>query len=130
MAEAPEWIYGNDTFFPEEVERLEKVEKALGFKLFFWQKTYILRGYFRRNGETTAIVLRDLLQMDRPPIDFTEFPRTNKENIYRHELMKIKEQLEAAGIETRPVLRSRGEKQEYLKLLKAYEKREGKGNIW
>ena len=130
MAEAPEWIYGNDTFFPEEVERLEKVEKALGFKLFFWQKNYILRGFFRRSGETTAIVLRDLLQMDRPPIDFTELPRTNKENIYRHELMKIKEQLEAAGIETRPVLRSRGEKQEYLKLLKAYEKREGKGKPW
>ena len=130
MAEAPEWIYGNDTFFPEEVERLEKVEKALGFRLFFWQKYYILRGFFRRSGETTAIVLRDLLQMDRPQIDFTELPRTYKEKIYRQELMKIKEQLEAAGIETRPVLRSRREKQEYLKLLKAYEKREGKGNIW
>ena len=125
MAEAPEWIYGNDTFFPDEVEMLEKVEKALGFKLFFWQKTYILRGFFRRSGETTAIVLRDLLQTNRPPIDFTELPRTKKEEIYRHELMKTKEQLDEAGVETRQVLTSRKQKQEYLRMIKAYEKRDG-----
>ena len=40
------------------------VEKALGYKLFFWQKTYIEKGAFRQYGETTAKILRELSQTE------------------------------------------------------------------
>ena len=46
------WIY--ESVFPENEEMFKKIEAALGFKLFFWQKAYIITGQFRRYGKTTA----------------------------------------------------------------------------
>ena len=75
----------------------------MGFKLFAWQKYYIICGQFRRYGETTAIALRILLSIDEPPLDFTTRPRSMRERFERNELLKIKEQLDLAGIETRKI---------------------------
>lgn len=58
IANAPtfnEWIYRT---IPDEGVDFDKIEKALGFKLFIWQKTFITRGVFRQYGETTAICIR------------------------------------------------------------------------
>ena len=58
-----DWIYRTVTMDTDLEKTLEAVEKALGFKLFVWQKTYIERGYFRRYGATTAEILRELLNV-------------------------------------------------------------------
>lgn len=98
-----DWIYApvND---PEWNRMFEEVEKALGFKLFIWQKSYILGQGFRQYGETTAKALQELLfGVDEEPIDYSK-PATNKRWIfYKDELRKIKEKLDNAGIKTRPV---------------------------
>ena len=98
-----DWIYSpvND---PEWNRMFEEVEKALGFKLFIWQKTYILGQGFRQYGETTAKALQELLfGVDEEPIDYSK-PATNKRWIfYKDELRKIKEKLDNAGIKMRPV---------------------------
>ena len=49
------WLYR--PIYPEE-EFLKKVEAALGFKLFIWQKAFIVTGAFRQYGATTAEILR------------------------------------------------------------------------
>ena len=36
------------------------VEQALGFRLLYWQKYYILYGAQRLSGQTTAQILRDI----------------------------------------------------------------------
>lgn len=95
-------------------ERLFKdVEKALGFKLFAWQKTYILYGIYRRTGKTTAECLRELLEEDHCPIDYTLPPRNPREEIHRKELLKIKKKLSDAGIWTTPVFTTKVEKQTF-----------------
>lgn len=82
----------------------EKVEKALGFKLFFWQKTYIMHKNMRHTGITTARILSELLNdTEKMPIDFARSAANRKEQFYRKELLKIKEKLDKAGIETRAV---------------------------
>lgn len=54
------WIFG-ELPDPEWNKIFEEVEKALGFKLFHWQKTYVVGVGFRQWGSTTACILRDLL---------------------------------------------------------------------
>ena len=93
---------------------LEAVEKALGFKLFVWQKTYIELGYFRRYGATTAEILRELLNVSEAPLDYTRKPSSRMQSIYREELKEIKKKLDAAGITTRPVFFTRNDKERYL----------------
>ena len=85
-------------------------EKALGSKLFFWQKTYIETGYFRQYGETTAKILKQLSQYTAPPLDFTKRPASRMEEFYRIELKEIKAKLDAAGIPTRKVWFTREQK--------------------
>ena len=46
------WIYR--AVFPEYEGMFEKIEAALGFKLFVWQKTFIVTGIFRQYGKTTG----------------------------------------------------------------------------
>lgn len=83
-------------------EWIKKVEDVLGFKLFIWQRTYIENGIFRCYGETTAKILRELSQINKPPINLFEHKRQGRmQRIYCGELMKIKEKLDAAGVQTR-----------------------------
>lgn len=94
-------IYRNDGFFSEDIKLFKTIEKALGFKLFFWQKTFLATGYFRQTGETTAKCLKQLF--GNTPIDYSERPRNKKEEFERYQLMQIKEQLQRAGVETAPI---------------------------
>lgn len=109
-----DWIYRTVTMDTDLEKTLEAVEKALGFKLFVWQKTYIERGYFRRYGATTAEILRELLNVSEAPLDYTRKPSSGMQSIYREELKEIKKKLDAAGITTRPVFFTRNDKERYL----------------
>lgn len=51
-----DWIY-RPINEPDLESILAEVEKALGFKLFVWQKTFIATGVFRQYGATTAKIL-------------------------------------------------------------------------
>lgn len=98
------WIF-SEVPDPECNKTFEEVEKALGFKLFYWQKSFVINNTWRHCGMTTAEILRDLLcDRNGTPIDFSEPPKSIQEKIYRDELKKIKKKLNAAGIKTRPVL--------------------------
>lgn len=105
-----DWIYGRTQMDPALEKTLEAAEDALGFRLFAWQKTYIAHGCFRWYGETTAKILRKLLNVSDPPLDYTKRPSNNLERFYRDELKKMKERLDAAGIPTRPVFFSKQDK--------------------
>lgn len=48
MEKIPEWIYAPTNFSPELEKTFAAVEKALGFKLFIWQKTFIANTTYRR----------------------------------------------------------------------------------
>lgn len=107
-------IYGSGLYFPEFEKQFEAIEAALGFKLFAWQKTYIVRGHFRQYGATTAEILRELMQVDAYPLDYTELPRTQREHNYRQFLREIKQQLDDAGVPTREVFFNQQQKQAYM----------------
>ena len=107
-------IYGEGMFFPEEEKFFEAIEVALGFKLFVWQKTFITTGHFRRSGKTTAEILRELTRRDMPPIDFTRPAHSEREKLYREELLKIKRKLNENGIQTREVFTTKKEMGEWL----------------
>lgn len=109
------WIYRPLNTDPDTERKLEAVEKALGFKLFIWQKTFIERGVFRQYGETTARILKDLLDVKAQPLDYTEPCGSVRENFYRMETKSIKEKLDNAGIATRAVFFTREEKAVYMK---------------
>lgn len=109
------WIYWDINSSDSESEKtIRAVESALGFKLFIWQKCYIERGEFRWYGETTAMILRDLLNVSAEPIDYSRRAESKLERLYRQELRKIKEKLDRAGIPTRTVFFSQREKWDYL----------------
>ena len=110
-----QWIFG-ELPDPEWNKTFEEVEKALGFKLFHWQKTYVVGVGFRRWGSTTACILRDLLwDAEKSPIDYTKPASSKTDEFYRSELLKIKEKLDKAGIKTRAVLRCPADAEEWLK---------------
>ena len=106
-------VYRKGMFRPEEERIFETIEKALGYELFVWQKTYIISGNFRQYGATTAIILRELLNINEPPIDHTIRCKNESERLYREELKKMKEILENEGIQTRTVFFSNEDKREY-----------------
>ena len=108
-------IYGVGLCFPEFEKQFEAIEAALGFKLFAWQKTYIANGNFRRYGATTAQILRELMQVDAFPLDYSIKPTTKREAWYRGFLREIKQQLDAAGVPTREVFFNQQQKREYMK---------------
>lgn len=72
MEKIPEWIYAPTNFSTELEKTFEAVEKALGFKLFIWQKTFIANTTYRRSGRTTAEILRALLNVSKSPLDYTK----------------------------------------------------------
>lgn len=93
----------------------DAVEKALGFKLFGYQKSYILGQGFRQMGRTTSEILRmlfDKKQYDNP-IDFINPPRGRQKLIFRQQFRDIWEKLHDNGIEMRPVFWSQKDKEEY-----------------
>lgn len=109
------WIYRPINWTGCDLEKtIEEVEKAMGFKLFIWQKAYILFGEFRQMGATTAEILRDLLNVSAEPIDYSGHPANNREDFHRRELREIKLKLDEAGIPTRTVFFSKGEKRAYM----------------
>lgn len=115
MEQNNDWIYSPLTGAVESEcnELIESVETALGFKLFIWQKTYIMRGIFRKYGATTAMILRDLLQVSEVPLDYSQPPASHETKFYRDELRDIKRKLDHAGIETRTVFFSKEDKMTY-----------------
>ena len=108
----------------EENRFFEEIEKALGLKLFAWQKTYILTGTFRRFGKTTAECIRELTSNKFQAIDFSEPPKSNREKFHRYELLKIKRKLTEHGIKTKPVIFTKAEKREFVMMLKRRDKQD------
>lgn len=108
--------YLQDAFFQKDKEIFGKIEKALGFRLYSWQKSYMYTGHFRRIGSTTAECLKRLL-FDDTPIDFSQKPRNMKEDCERSAMIRIYNTLQEAGIKTNPILRNRKEKESYMRVL-------------
>ena len=107
-----EMIY-NVTFRPEKEKLLSDIEKALGFKLFVWQKTFILGGGYRRYGATAAECIRELILVEKGPIDCSRAPKSARGGIYREELRRIQERLIQAGVNVRPIFWSEKDKWDY-----------------
>lgn len=107
-------IYGAGLHLPEFEKRFEAIEAALGFKLFAWQKTYIAYGHFRQYGATTAQILRELMQVEAFPLDYTKRPTTQREAWYRGFLREIKQQLDDAGVPTREVFFNEQQARAYM----------------
>lgn len=100
---------------PEWDDLFEKIEKALGFKLFYWQKTYIMMTEIRRFGGTTANILRSLLDVEGEPLDYTKPAMNKRDRFYRDTLLDVKEKLDKVGIKTREVWRSKAKKDAFYK---------------
>lgn len=100
------WIYDNSCLFGSPLyEEIDKIEEALGFRLFLWQKHYMRYQTFRRYGETTAKILTELVTYrDDDPLDFKKKPNNLMEKYERERLLEIKKKLDDAGIRTRKVL--------------------------
>ena len=111
-AKIPELIYGRQ-FAPDQEKMFDDIEKALGFRLFTWQKTYISMGEFRCFGKTTAECLKELLETEKEPLDYSKPWKNPREYIHSEEMKRIKEKLDAAGIQTRIVFWNQIDKQEY-----------------
>lgn len=98
----------------------DMIEKALGFKLFVWQKMWIddlcdVYGQ-RRTGKIVADCLKMLLAGDMSePIDMSMPPTNAQYRAFRDTLQDIKKKLDEAGVETRPVFFCQKDKDEYEK---------------
>ena len=114
---AIEWLY-HTPFEDRSWVDFDAVEKAMGFRLFSWQKEYIVLGCGyadRRTGKTTALILHHLLNVDGKPIDFSRQATSKRISIFRKDFRYICEKLNAAGIKTRPVFWSIEDKKKYEK---------------
>lgn len=110
LQDFPEWIYSNggigSTWLYGEID---EIEKALGFRLFFWQKYYMVYQFFRCYGETTAKNLTELITYrDKKPLDFRKMSSNRKERHAQYDLLRLKKKLDDAGIRTREVLLPEG----------------------
>lgn len=105
--ELEQMVYGD---IPQSKIDFKAIEKALGFKLFYWQKTYIETGIYRRYGDTTAQILRQLLdpKFNDIPIIIDKAKVYSKYSYYGDMMVDIKNKLDAAGIKTRPLEIKRG----------------------
>lgn len=110
---APEGLY-HSPFERDSWVDFDAVEKAIGFRLFGYQKSYILRQGFRQMGRTTSEILQMLFDKDQynNPIDFTYSPISNQDSIFRQQFRDIWEKLHDDGIEMRPVFWSKEDKEE------------------
>ena len=111
----PEWVY-HTLFEGRSWVDFDAVEKALGFRLFSWQKEYIELGCGyadRRTGKTTAEILHQLLSVNEEPIDFSSPAPSKRIYIVRQDFRDIWEKLRDAGIEMRPVFWSIEDKKKW-----------------
>lgn len=117
--ETPEWIYHHIPGERYNTIDFEAIEKALGFRLFAWQKSYVLtKGReYRCSGRTTAEILQMLFDVEQynNPINFSISPRNRRSYTFRQQFRDIWEKLHDAGIEMRPVLWSKDDKKKYEK---------------
>lgn len=88
-----DWIYAPDVLNEPEIKI---IEKALGFKLFVWQKSLIYSGELRRIGHTTAWAIRQLLFENSIYIGFGY--QKPKEKFEDKELIKIARLLKDTGL--------------------------------
>ncbi len=118
----------NSATLTNECNRLlfDSINAALGIELMEWQKVYILTGRKARQGEATAIALRQLLNNTAQPIDLTDKAAgyycagTDEElDDYRKLIINMHDRLDNAGIPVRRILKDEQEFEEYLKLLKS-----------
>lgn len=117
------WIFNySDTL---EKHDWNAIEKALGYKLFVWQKLWIddvceVYGQ-RRTGKTVAEALKLLLTgVEKKPMDFSIMTSNPQNRIFKDTVFDMRQRLDEAGIKTRPVFFSVAEKREY------YQKQEEK----
>lgn len=112
--ETTEWLY-HTPFEGCSWVNFDAVEKALGFRLLGYQKSYILDQGFRQMGRTTAEILRMLFDKDQynNPIDFSNPPRNHQKAIFRQQFRDIWEKLHDAGIPMRPVFWTKEDKKKY-----------------
>lgn len=82
--------------FPGYEELFQKIEKALGFRLFTWQKTFIISGEYRRIGDTTARSIKQLLE-DKE-INLQIPPRNARQRFEQMELLRIYDMLKPTGL--------------------------------
>lgn len=114
---APEWLY-HSPYERDSWVDFDSIEKALGFRLFGWQKEYILSGCAyagRSTGKITAEILHQLLSVDEDPIDFSKPASSIRIAINRQYYHNIWKKLHDAGIEIRPVFWNKKDKEEYEK---------------
>lgn len=111
---APEWLY-HSPYERDSWVDFDAVEKALGFRLFGYQKSYILGQGFRQMGRTTAEILRMLFDKEQydNPIDFSGPARNHQKLIFRQQFRDIWKKLNDAGIEMRPVFWSIEDKKKW-----------------
>ena len=109
-----EWLY-HSRFERDSWVDFDAVEKALGFRLFGYQKSYVLGQGFRQMGRTTAEILRMLFDKEQydNPIDFSDPPRNRQKHVFRQQFRDIWEKLHDAGIEMRPVFWNIEDKKKY-----------------
>lgn len=114
---ALEWLY-HSPYERDSWVDFDAIEKALGFRLFSWQKEYIELGCSyagRRTGKTTAEILHQLLSVDEEPIDFSRPAPSKRIAINRQYYRDIWEKLRDARIPMRPVFWNKKDKEEYEK---------------
>lgn len=95
-------VYGPPNFVPPgpDADLIKRIEKALGFRLFLWQKTLILHGSFRQLGSTTATCVRKLIRIKDSGVIKLARPRNALEHFEQRELMHIKTLLDKESIKT------------------------------
>lgn len=115
-------------WLPEEIEKMNLIEQALGIKLFTWQKSYIKNGNFRCFGKTTAVIIRILTQ-GKEPVDLRNREKIQKYvmmdtpwiatgpvcGVFKREVKEIHEKLLAAGVKTNPVFYTEMDRKKFLR---------------
>ncbi|MFJ7951542.1 hypothetical protein ACIQZG_08445 [Lysinibacillus sp. NPDC096418] len=95
------------------IETIPFIEKALGFKLYDWQRAYLLEESYseptgRAVGRTTAYIVKLLLTNDRV-IDsnknediqqYKDLQSSHYGDIFKHELRMIDDKLTSVGLRT------------------------------
>lgn len=90
---ADDWLHMSLSGYEE---LFQKIEKALGFRLFTWQKTFIISGEYRRIGDTTARSIKQLLE-DKE-INLQIPPRNARQRFDEKELLRLYNQLKPTGL--------------------------------